>query len=218
MLRKLSLVIILILILTGNFYSKNKSPTKEILPLKEGNWWRYSVIYYADTGKVVQDSALIAIGSRKEFGNQSWFTIDLKSPEDSIDNEIQNENAEIEIYGINENDGFWLRPGAMELGTNEMFSMHLFKYPTATDEKSIMNMGGQEAIIYTRQIDVKVEVPAGTFNCIEYYSEMEIGIHFYVCPGIGLIKMEGVEQIMGTGNDRKPGKKYALELMEYNVK
>jgi hypothetical protein len=209
MLKNLSLVFILFLILAANANSKDKTHANEILPLKEGNWWRYSAIEYADTGKVVQDSAIISIGSRKKFGNQLWYTIELKSRESSSD---------IEIYGINKSDGFWLMPGALELGTNELISIHFFKYPTAADEKNIMNMGDQNVIIYTRQTDVKVEVPAGTFICIEYYAEMEGGIHFYACPGVGLIKMEGSEQIMGNGNDRKPGKKFALELMEYNVK
>lgn len=179
-----------------NSCSESTSPSSptEIVPLKEGNRWIYSISDY-DSVHALRWTILdtIEIGAPTIHDGKIWY------PYISITNRLNTLNDT--LFYRNENDGLW--------GSFLVYSPHhVYKYPAAIGDTFNINTSNfpdtstlQRRFIQVGGLQDIITVPAGTFSCIRYDEHYQIlnpenmnvlqddvSDQSYVAPGIGLIK------------------------------
>ena len=152
--------------------------TGKIIPLAAGHKWIYEVraldttvnalrAFRVDTFHVVRDTII---------NNGQWFEIDGLGRDRG--------------FGTNLPDGFWYaRPGENPF----LFA----KYPAAVGDTFTSTIGEIEAKTTVAATDLKISTSAGDFYCYKYMQKIgpqEMTTNYYFAPGVGLIKMEIMDQ------------------------
>jgi hypothetical protein len=152
--------------------------TGKIIPLAAGHKWIYEVraldttvnalrAFRVDTFHVVRDTTI---------NNGRWFEIDGLDRDRGL--------------GTNLPDGFWYA----RAGENPFL---FAKYPAAIGDTFTSKIGRVEAKTTVVATDLKITTAAGDFFCYKYVQKigpMEMTTHYYFAPGVGLIKMEIMDQ------------------------
>lgn len=197
------------LLFSGCDKNDNINEKGEIIPLKVGNYWTYSNHYFRSSDIESIDSAegiTYKIHKKVKLKNKYYFIFGFFALSD---------------FGIIDKEGFWAKGSDIldDISLDEIIpdSLELlFKYPTKVGDKWFCN---SYSFFYntliTKKLNVKVNVPAGTFNCVHYqFKNLEKYPQsgFFVSPGIGMIKCEII-----MGSTPKDTIWNILELTKYKL-
>ena len=181
------------------------SKSEGLFPFAIGTEWTYESTTREKNGRVlerkVDTSKVIGVHL---FGDERWYSID------EFDTAIWSRNTskgeeEAEIT-IDEETGL------LKKETSFLF----FKYPANKgDQWKTQDMSDEipEQSMRLKDVGVKLEVPAGTFECYLYelIEDGEVVIKFHVAPGVGIVKFE----MLPTYNNK--GESVVHELKKYVV-
>lgn len=201
------------LLFSGCDKNDNINEKGEIIPLKVGNYWIYSNQYFRSSDIESIDSAVsitYKIHKNVKLQNKYYFIFGFASTSD---------------IGVNDKEGFWAKGGDIfeDISLNERIpdSLELlFKYPTQVGDKWFghFNIFFSDTLI-TKNLNVSVQVPAGTFNCVHYqFKNLEKypKSGFFVSPGTGMIKCKIITGI--SPNKVIPDTIWnILELTKYKI-
>lgn len=193
-------VIIFFLASTISSCSESTSPSTpmEIVPLREGTRWIYSVSQY-DSAQTLRWTLLdtLQIGTPTIHNGKTWYPY--------VDISYRLSTLEDTLFYRNENDGLW---AIMYLRLLNSKPYQLYKYPAIISDTfaTYTNYSFDSSTVYRQYEQVGglqdiISVPAGTFSCIRYDTHLQsldptnmtvlqdnIFTQSYVAPGIGLIK------------------------------
>ncbi len=181
---KYLLIIILstILIISCSDNSTNEvNSSKEILPLKVGNFWTYSrqkfSSYKRDSVTFV-DTVNYSVSSSINLNGENWFFMKFNSMVDEY------------IY-TNRKDGLWCLY-AKDTNNIDLPSAKLFlKFPTKNNDTTTIDSGTYKTI----NVDEYLSTQAGIFDCIKY-SKIEFervkNCGLYYSPNVGKVMTEEI--------------------------
>ncbi|NCS90736.1 MAG: hypothetical protein AUJ54_09315 [Ignavibacteria bacterium CG1_02_37_35] len=185
------------------FYGCEKSnlvsyivPTPDFIPIAKGNTWYYSGVAYDTLGMVREKFGeihdvrgdTILFGKKLTFYAGSYVAI--------------SDSGLIGYAGYSTNSN--------TPNDTTVYYHLLYKYPAKTGDK--FNYG-----MRVGTIDTLINVPAGSFHCIQYmgYYQGTLYYNSYVSPGTGLIK---IEAYFGDNYPANPSKvSSTIELKTYTL-
>lgn len=170
--------------------STSPSAPAEIMPLREGSRWIYSISQF-DSVHTLRWTLLdtIEIGAPTIHDGKTWYPyLSISFRLSSLDDTL---------FYRNETDGLWMM-FLRSLGSKPYLA---YKYPaTVGDTFSVISYPTQRSFTHVASINEVVNTPLGAFNCIRYDSHFQLLDSAtmnvvkdyidqdYVSPGIGLIK------------------------------
>ena len=173
---------------------------KSLFPLEIGTEWTYAS--YIE--KEVKDEKLKSkVVGKHLFGDQLWYCIDEFDYAIWVRNTSEGEEeAEVSIDEETQ---------LLKVDRSFLF----FKYPAMPGEtwRTYEMEDGTWQRMQLKEVDVKLEVPAGKFECL-LYELVEGGkviIRFHIAPGIGIVKFET------TPAYSESGKSEHEELTSYRI-
>ena len=155
-------------------------PSKKagLIPLSVGNYWLIEQKTYEDDDNTAKIDTL-----------KLSITASVNDPSEKLFYYTWEEINWISDLVANKPDGLYLFGQASLTNINLYTSPYLWlKYPCDIGEKFYDPQNGIE---YTVTDKLNIEVPAGSFDCIEYSSKNKINnteMKLYFSPGIGYIK------------------------------
>ncbi len=159
----------------------------QIVPHKIGNSWNLRTINFAGndttyfTNSILKDTLV---------GLEIWYV-------------EQFGNAASSVPTKNMNDGLYFYHSSIHLGELA------YKYPAQVNEGYYSSYYNDSIIVLS--INSTVTVPAGTFNCYQYFTYRLWGTYtgyIYVSPGIGFVKSESYVNNVLSSN---------VELISYHL-
>jgi len=211
---KLIIFLIIVIILPGGCeVNNNNNISSQLIPLSEGNYWKYNNSYYFSKRIGGINTAMpitFRIGKAISLKNMQWFSFGFM---DSAN------------FCTNKKDGFYIigedeivKKGKDKLLFNK--ASKLFNFPTKVGDLWLSKFSNyfQDTLI-TKSINKTINVQAGKFNCIHYqFKNLEKypKSGFFVSSGIGLIKCELIMNIDSNqvSNDTTWN---ILELTKYKI-
>ncbi len=192
--------------------------TGEVLPLKDGNWWKYRITLEDSTNYCcflnVKD------GKKEDSGN--WFSLFFITVNDEQDTKryypLDPEEPQLIGEVANQTGGLYIQN--TQIITNKTFN--IFKYPTFpgdTNAVAINKTGGYGGgnCIITLKVDEKVVCNNKTFNCIVYDIQVSQNFRIYVCPRVGIVKLTGYYRSGSKNKNNENNPDFLVELIDYKI-
>ena len=163
-----------------------------IFPLAVGNTWNFTQHSYDSTGTITSSESLSYVIVRDTIINNSkwymlWGSLFLLANRDS---------------GLYE----YLNAG------QKLF----YKYPANAQDSFYIS--ATYGYLHVKSINISITVPAGTFNCYAYESYIPIAGATeidYLCPGVGMIKIENYQSAPNSRTQYLSG---TSELLSFVLK
>jgi hypothetical protein len=172
-----------------------------ILPLSVGNIWKYQVLSYDCSGKVInRDTLIYDVENETVFYSESVKIINVTDHQKTWNNHL---------YYITRNDGTHIIPDV----NRDYYSNIYLKFPAKKGESFI---GRDDNPVIVLDDDAVCNVTAGAFSCYKYEESIQSSGNtcvIYASPGIGVISEE---IYFGPITDKKLIMK--KDLLSYSIK
>lgn len=149
--------------------------SQELIPLKQGNSWKYSAVKTVNGNTEETDTVISVVGQPVVYNNKQWFHLNELGDEYIVRND---ENGQYELDTLNTNEN------------SDFAEVLMFKNPKGLKENSYF---AYDIIKVTVDADTHlIKTSIGDFTCIKYtLIPQEAGdgevIEFYIAPGVGVI-------------------------------
>ncbi|TYA74523.1 hypothetical protein [Seonamhaeicola marinus] len=165
---------ILLFILIPNL---STNAQKELIPLKVNNKWTYLQTEWHNGKIVKKDTSYSIIKRSKSINGKTWY--------------VSNEDGENYIVRDVNGEQF-------EFDEEDHKEFLVFGLPKNEKQRSYMVYQEQVTVLKKQ---VKIKTKLGTFKCYKYeFRAPDDSNHFidtYICPGVGIVKVE-----MGSDNEK----------------
>lgn len=194
------------------YLASGNEPTEEIIPLKEGNWWKYSIVISRGGRVYKSDTLTLRIESKKEIHDSYWYKF-------SINTNLQFIQNMSNMYISNKADGLWLLNFIDSL-VQAQHSILLFQYPTFIgDENNRINKQHDIVLKTINIFKTTLTVADGEYSCVEYLTTGVEDTHYFTCPGIGLVKLteNAMKKAEGSNKAEKSDRSVIITLIDYKI-
>jgi hypothetical protein len=157
-------------------------PELELWPRTVGDEWVYRLTYVDETGTelgVARTDTIRVVRDTVDNG-LTWSVMDGNPL-------LVAGTATGSHYLGNHTDGVWF---ATNLSRDPIFNTGpgglTFKYPASPRDRYLLTY--EDAVMRVESVSARAAVPAGTFQCVRYTSDL--GTSHWLAPGVGIVRAE----------------------------